>query len=288
MLFKLLLSIILYTTIISQECPMKKHKFYLLPIPKIENENENVTNITDVTNNTINNQKNLTGLYQNDYILILETDPLGDDKYEMILKVSFPININIELSTDIIYTFESKKRFCVTDLIVKESKGKLNNILGKLSEYNTENQILENVWVKVEDILYNETVGNEIGNKNNFYLLTGFKESNQKNKYILKKKMNSKSEYFQIVRAKITEKDLYESENNTLTIGTVFTVKSLNDQDSDDTPVLRDKINYDGFTSVGTTQKNYNLEEIENFICLVYDMKTYTEKCFSRLTKDDE
>ena len=130
----ILLLMIIFKSIYNDNCEMKTHHFYLLPIEK------------DYYNITIQ----LRGLEKYDYILILKSEPRNVDKYHIVLNVSFPINVNIELSNEIIYDFISIEKFCINDF---EVEGRYINILGTLYEYSTQNKILEKIWIKVEKIL---------------------------------------------------------------------------------------------------------------------------------------
>jgi len=251
----------------SENCLMKRHNFYLIALPKEEPSEK------------------LSGLYKYDYNLILETDPLNqDDNYHMMFSVSFPINVNIELSPEIIYKFESKRRFCIRDLI-REKNGRQNNINGKLSEYNSEIQILQNIWIKIEKVLlFKEMELYE--RKNKFFLLTNLNEKdiNQK-KYIFMKKMSKsvENQFFQIIRVNLNNKlegeDCKNEENQSvLKIGTEFTVQEIN---SGDDSMLREGITYETFASDEAEVKSYRFENIENLVCLNYIDQKYEYKCFS-------
>ena len=251
----------------SENCLMKRHNFYLIALPKEEHSEK------------------LSGLYKYDYNLILETDPLSEnDNYHMMFSVSFPINVNIELSPEIIYKFESKRRFCIRDLI-REKNGRQNNINGKLSEYNSEIQILQNIWIKIEKVLlFKEMELYE--RKNKFFLLTNLNEKdiNQK-KYIFMKKMSKsvENQFFQIIRVNLNNKlegeDCKNEENQSvLKIGTEFTVQEIN---SGDDSMLREGITYETFASDEAEVKSYRFENIENLVCLNYIDQKYEYKCFS-------
>ena len=268
--FKLryIIFIILLFCYTCENCLMKKHNFYLIALSK-EGQSEN-----------------LSGLNKYDYNLILETDPLSEnDNYHMMFSVSFPININIELSQEIIYKFESKRRFCIRDLI-REKNGRLNNINGKLSEYNSEIQILQNIWIKIEKVLlFKEMELYE--RKNKFFLLTNLNENEiSKKKYIFMKKMSKtvENQFFQIIRVNINNKlegqDCKNEENQiVLKIGTEFTVQEIN---SGDDSMLREGKTYETFASSDETEvKSYRFENIENLVCLNYIDKKYEYKCFS-------
>ena len=244
-------------------CIMHTHNFFLLPLEKKNN----------------GNNLELEGLKKYDYMLILKTDPKNIDKYHMVLNVSFPINVNIDLSCEIIYDFISLKKFCINDL-VQENKGKYVNILGKLSEYETENQILGKIWIKVEKVLFYKEI--EQSNKmTTFYLLTKFSEYDKINKeYILMKKMsNDKSQIFQIVKAYIMKKKDSSTNNYVcageyndeydLPIGNEFTTF-----ESDDNR-LREKLSYNFFSQ----KINYYFTISKNLVCITYNINKYEDKC---------
>ena len=153
--YKLLKTFIFFTLFFlfsCQNCLMKNHNFYLIPLKREEDNNES-----------------LYGLNKYNYTLILETDILSEnDKYYMEFSISFPININIELNTEIIYKFESRRKFCLRDLI-KDSSGKQNNIQGKLYEYITNIGIFKKIWIKIEKVLLFKTLESS-EKKNKFFL----------------------------------------------------------------------------------------------------------------------
>ena len=264
-LLKYILFLLLFFCYSCQNCLMKRYNFYLIPLLKEKNSEK------------------LYGLHKYDYNLIFETDPLNEnDNYHMIFLISFPININIELSTEIIYKFETKRRFCIKDLI-KESDGKLNNLEGKLSEYNSEIQILQNIWIKIEKILlFKDVDSNEKRNK--YFLLTEYIEKEKNNKkYLLIKKMKKtiEKQFFQIIRVNINrelEKVDCKNDEDILKIGTEFTIQEIfNGDDS----MLREGRTYKTFAASDETEvKSYNFENIENLICLIYEDKKYFNKFF--------
>lgn len=268
-LLKYIIFYIFIFSISCQNCLMKEHNFYLIPLIK-ENKIDN-----------------LTGLHKYDYYLILKTDPLNEnnnDNYHMVFLISFPININIELSTEIIYKFESTRKFCIKDLI-KSSAGKQSNIQGKISEYNSGFQILEAIWIKVEKILlYKEVLSYERQTK--FFLLTEFYEKDKnKKKYLLMKKMSNSvsKQIFQIIRVNIDselESNQCLNEEEYIKIGTEFTIQHIN---SGEDSMLREGLTYETFTSDKVYKIIYN---IENLICLIYENKLYNDKCFSSNTNN--
>ena len=259
--------ILLFFCYTCQKCLMKRHNFYLIALTKGENSEK------------------LSGLNKYDYNLILETDPLSqNDNYHMMLSVSFPINVNIELSSEIIYKFESKRRFCIKDLI-KEKDGRQNNIDGKLSEYNSEIQILQHIWIKIEKVLLFKEM-ELFERKNKFFLLTDLndKEINKKKYFFMKKMSKSvENQFFQIIRVNLNNKlegeDCKNEENQSvLKIGTEFTVNEIN---SGDDSMLREGKTYETFASDETEVKSYRFENIENLVCLNYIEQKYEYKCFS-------
>ena len=247
-----------------ENCLIKTHNFYLIPLIKEESLDK------------------LYGLHKYDYNLILETDPFSDnDNYHMILSVNFPINVDIDLNPEIIYKFESTNKFCLRDLI-RESAGRQNNIQGKISEYNSEIQIFQKIWIKVENVLLFKNV--EIyDNKNKYFLITEFSEKDKnKKKFLLMKKMSNNLDYqfFQIIRVNLTnnlETDCLNDDEKNLKIGTEFTIRNENS-------MLREGINYESFVLGESSGGSYSLKNIENLICLIYENNKYGNKCFS--TKD--
>jgi len=257
-----LLLIYLIRLIFNKNCDMKIHNFFLLPLEKY--------NITE----------NLVGLKKYDYMLILKPDPRSEkENLHLALNTSFPININIDLSNEIIYSFVSLEKFCLEDLL-KKDKGKYENLVGTLSEYNTENLILERIWLKVENILFNEEISEKRQEKNIFYLLTNYTGyiTDINKKYILMKKMTKtiQPQYFQIVSVNIKKEgqklNNYFCEDNPntgneLTIGNELS--TLNNYEK-----LRENNPYNVFSG----GKNYILSNVHNFICLIYTGNKYEEE----------
>ena len=255
-----ILIICLSTTISKESCQMEKHKFFLLPTKKQDH-------------------KYKIGLEKNDYMLILKTTPLGNDNYHLILNVTFPVNLEIELSDEIVYSFESNEKFCLLDLT--REKGRYVNILGTISDHLTKNIILHKVWIKVENKLIFEEV--ESDNRVNFYLLTNYNEDDTKFKkyFLLKKMYRGLNQNFQIVSTSMIReneqendkenfycaKNLGENEND-LDIGDGISVLELGDK-------LRESSNYIAFAK----DKKFILSDIHNFICVKYELKNYEELC---------
>ena len=270
-MIKYLIYFLLFLSYSCQNCLIKLHNFYLIPIVKEEE-----------------NSDNSYGLHKYNYNLILETNPLNpSDNFIMMFLISFPINVNIELSPEIIYKFESTRKFCLKDL-TKESIGRQTNIQGKLSEYNSEIQILERIWIKIEKVLLYKTI-DSYEKKNKYYLLTEFYEKDKNKKFLLMKKMskNIEKQFFQIVRInidiKLQNKDCSNEESH-LNIGTEFTIQEINQGDDS---MLREGINYEAYSIESSGVQSYNFKNIENLICLIYENQNYGNKCFTSSTNSN-
>lgn len=267
--------IILLKSIYNETCEMKRHYFFLLPLEKEKNET------------------NLIGLKKYDYMLILKTEPIdidNEDNLHVVLNVTFPININIDLSHEIIYNFTSLEKFCLND-ILKTGNGKYENIVGSLSEYLTENKILQRIYIKIENILFNKEISQN-KNEKNFYLLTNYSQYYEQNeikkKYILMKKMSKElNQNFQIVSATILKEKpspkptqkLYLNENNYLCENNpnikyeLLIGRELTPLIGDDK--LRDNSEYDVFAD----SIKYYLIDVHNLVCLTYSLGKYNGKC---------
>lgn len=256
---KFFILIICLSIKISQEnCEMEKHKFFLLPLKSEGNDRRE-------------------GLEKYDYMLILKTTPLGNDKYHLILRVTFPVNLFIDLSDEILYSFDSVEKFCLLDLT--KQKGRYVNILGTIYDHLTKNIILEKIWIKVESILLFEEVGTD--SRINYYILTNYKESdNELKKYFLMKKMyRGIHQNFQIVstymkREKQQQKanaNFYcenSGEENDLSIGDEISILEFEDK-------LRENLKYNAFAK----DKQFVLSNVHNFICIKYELQNYEELC---------
>ena len=246
-LLKFILFCYLIQLNISEICKFVEHNFYLIALKRNTNEN--------------------TGLNKYNYSLILESNPFDEnDNYNLVFSITFPININIELSPEIVYKFFSLKKFCIKDIINKTQE----NIVGKIIEYNSGIQILEKVYIKILDInLYQETKDND---RKKIYYFLGENLIKTNKKYLFLKRTNQNYFKFsyQIVRVSIT------NELKDMNIGTEFTVQDPTNNDF----ILREGITYETFAFDGTDRQTYTFEKIENLICLNYQGKKYLGKCF--------
>lgn len=243
----------------TEKCEMTYHNFFLLPL-----KNED--------------RSHMQGLIKYDYLLILKTEPLGKDRYHLILSVSFPVNVNIDLSDEILYSFVSMEKFCLRD--VTKEKGRYVNILGTISDHVTKNKILENIWVKIDKVLMFNEIDNE--RKLNYYLLTNYKDTdNDYKKYFLMKKMyNGNNQIFQIVRTLMRKEkdkqgpnDNFECKNELkeeieLKFGDEISILGTDVK-------LRENFDYNAYAK----DNKYILYELKNLICLIYKFDDYEELC---------
>ena len=255
---KIVLKFVLFFSLIQlyllQDCKLVGHNFYLIVLKKNEEEQ---------------NHKDLVGLNKYEYSLVLDSNPYNEnDNYQMIISVSFPVNINIELSPEIIYKFFSSKKFCIKDL----NNEKQSNLIGKLIEESSEIKILEIIWMKIEEVIFFEEI-KSIDRKKVYYYL-GENDIKKEKKYLFMKKIykNELNQYYQIIRVVIKD------ENNQLKnikIKTEFSVINTDDE------VLRDGFTYEVFASDEDGNKlSFHFEKTENFLFFVYKNKKIKEECF--------
>ena len=243
----------------TDKCEMIYHNFFLLPINNID-------------------RSYMQGLIKNDYLLILKTEPLGIDRYHLILNVSFPVNVNIDLSVEILYNFESLEKFCLRD--VTKKKGRYVNILGTISEHATKNKILENIWIKIDKVLMFNELDNE--RKLNYYLLTNYKETDKEyKKYFLMKKMyKGNDQIFQIVNTLIIkEKEKQSTNDNFECKNELKEEMGLNFGDEISILGTEFKLRENFIYNAYAKDNKYKLSEIQNFICLNYKFDNYEESC---------
>lgn len=256
--FFILIIFLSIKSIHNENCEMQTHKFFLLPI--VEEK-----------------KPNYLGLKKFDYMLILKTEPKGNDCYHLVLNVTFPVNVVIDLSDEILYNFISLEKFCLLDLT--KQKGRYVNIFGTISDYSTNNKILENVWIKVENVLLFKNIEND--KKSSFYLLTNYNEYDKKSKryFLMNKMYNNINQNFQIASVSISKerdniKDNYEcksnelSQENELSIGDEISILNYNER-------LREDFTYDAYIK----NTKYLLTQVDNFICIKYRLQSYDEQC---------
>ena len=230
-------------------CKIVDHNFYLIALKK--------------------NPDEYNGLNKYNYSLILESNPFSEnDNYHLIFSITFPVNINIELSPDIIYKFFSLKKFCIKDLINKSQE----NIVGKLIEYNSGIQILKNVWIKILDVnLYQEPNSDT---KIIFYFFgKNMVKNHEKYLFLKKETKNSLKHYYQIVRLNLNSDDDFLQN---LKIGTEFAVQYPTNEGF----TLREGLTYQTYVSDASGQQSYKFIDIENLVCLYYEGRDYKGKCF--------
>ena len=243
------------------ECKLVEHNFYLMALKKNTKEQ---------------NHKDLVGLNKYEYSLVLDSNPYNEnDNYQMIISVSFPVNINIELSPEIIYELFSSKKFCIKDL----NNDKQTNIIGKLIEYSSKIKILETIWMKIEEVLFFEEI-NSIDRKKVYYYL-GENDIKKEKKYLFMKKMNKNelNQYYQIIRVVIKDEN---DQLKNIKIKTEFSVINTDDD------VLRDGFTYEVFASDEDGNKlSFHFEKTENLLCYVYKDKINKGECFESQKTND-
>lgn len=230
-------------------CKIVDHNFYLIALKK--------------------NPDEYNGLNKYNYSLILESNPFSEnDNYHLIFSITFPVNINIELSPDIIYKFFSLKKFCIRDLINKSQE----NIVGKLIEYNSGIQILKNVWIKIIDVnLYQEP--NSDAQIIYYFFGKNIVKNNEKYLFLKKESTNSLKHYYQIVRLNLNLKDEFL---DTLKIGTEFAVLYPTNEEF----TLREGLTYQAFVLDDSAKRFFKFIDIESLVCLYYEGRDYKGKCF--------
>ena len=263
-IFNIFIIILLSSLIQCDQCEMRNHNFFLLPLSK-----EPIPSLNIISG----------GLSLYHYMLILKTEPKGKDNYHLVFNVTFPVNMSIELSNEIIYSFVSIKKFCLLDLT--KTKGRLVNILGTISDHITKNDILSKIWIKVENVLVFKHIQDDRNIK--FIMLSDFKETDRPytQYYFMNKMYNNINQNFQVVSAVISnpkeqnnlnfecKNDL--KEENVLSIGDEISILNTDGK-------LRENFNYNIYTEKG---KTYRISEIKNFICLKYNLNGYNnnEQC---------
>ena len=229
--------------------------------------------------NQINDNKNRIGLSKFNYLFILLSTPEEPTDIHIMFKGKFPVNVNIDLYEELVYNFIPKNPFCLTDLI-NERQGV---ILGDLYQYKPKNLILNGIYIEIEENIMKFPIDNE-DLSNEFFLLNNYTPPSQ---YVfLLKKINKKgNQFFQIVNVKMIETKFnqnycnnedYDSKYN-LTIGTIIEVKS---QYIDNNYIMKDGLIYNGGILL-PIYRNFILNDVQSFVCLLYIGNEYTEECFT-------
>ena len=247
-----------FKSIISENCKMKNYKFFLLPL-----YDESI--------------KMYSGLKKFNYMLILKTEPKGTDKYHLVLNVTFPVNVVIDLSDEILYNFISLEKFCLLDLT--KEKGRYVNIYGTISDINTNNAILDKIWIKVENVLLFKNL--EYDRKLVYYLLTNYNENDKPSKrYFLMNKMYADMvQNFQIVSAAINKQRDDINTNYVCKNGELKAENELSIGDEISFIDLSDKLRDDNYYTVFVKNNRYLISRVDNFICLKYSLLNYDESC---------
>ena len=229
--------------------------------------------------NQINDNKNRIGLSKFNYLFILLSTPEEPTDIHIMFKGKFPVNVNIDLYEELVYNFIPKNPFCLTDLI-NERQG---IILGDLYQYKPKNLILNGIYIEIEEIIMKYPIDN-VDLSNEFFLLNNYKPPSQK--IFLLKKINKKgNQFFQIVNVNMKESKFnqiycnnedYDSNYN-LTIGTIIEIKS---QYIDNNYIMKEDSIYNGGVLL-PIYRNYLLNDVQSFVCLLYNGNEYNEECFN-------
>ena len=222
------------------------------------------------------NSNIIKGLKTFSYTFILFPSQNYVNNFHLVIEGSFPVNVNIDLSADIVYYFESNYNFCLNDLL----GGRLVTILGDLIEYKSKSPILHGIWMQIDKIEMKEEI--KVDTQDNlprFYLLTNYNYNNPSVILMEKLTTNVSKPVLQIVKASMKEtknKKLvgFDEGDNGLSIGTELTIQStvIND-------ILNEGKVHQAFTMVGTQGKYFTLDAVSNLVCLIRNGETYSKQC---------
>lgn len=218
------------------------------------------------------------GLNKFDYNFILYPKLDLIDNRHLLISGTFPINVNIDLSDDIVYTFESKYDYCLNDLI----KGRLVTLLGNLVEYKSGSSILTGIWMQFGELLMNKAITTETPSDSAIFYLMSEYNDNKKNVILMTKIFDNWNKMaFQVIKARVLEKKnnklvFYSGNPNdsiTLPIGTELKIQN-------EEKFLRDTIAYTANTLVSGISYNFNIDSIINYMCMIIENRKYTIKCY--------
>ena len=225
-----------------------------------------------------NLKPNAKGLSKFDYNFILYPKLDLIDNRHLLISGTFPINVNIDLSDDIIYIFESKYDYCLNDLI----KGRLVTLLGNLIEYKSGSLILTGIWMQFGELLMNKPMITDASSDSLiFYLMSDYND-NKKNVILMTKIFDSWNKMaFQVIKARMLEKKnnklvFYSGSPNdsiVLPIGTELKIQN-------EEKFLRDTTTYTANTVESGVTYNFNIDSITNYMCMKIENRKYTNKCY--------
>lgn len=259
---------ILLSFALCEICKRGNHTMYLLP--------QNEKGEGDV------------GLKAKRYYMFLQTDYLEDNNVYLMMNVSFPINVNIDLSSEIGYSFTPLHRFCLNDVL----HGRMVNIVGKLKEFNTDYDILQSIWIKIENIIYNKNY-KESGQLDQFLLMTRYIYGNNSKVIFMKSINRFKNTFFQLVRGDLTNENpstcsqitnsdkIKDVEDVIFEIGTEASITNMNVQ----TDMIMENNIYRVLIKHKESIYELRLSNITNLVCREWDEFNYNKKCFEGAEK---
>lgn len=222
------------------------------------------------------NSSTIKGLSKFSYTFILFPSQKYVNNFHLMIEGSFPVNVNIDLSADIVYYFESNYNFCLNDLL----GGRLVTILGDLIEYKSKSPILHGIWMQIDKIEMKEEIKADTqDNFPRFYLLTNYNYNNPSVILMEKLTTNVSKPVLQIVKASLKEtknKKLvgFVEGDSGVSIGTELTI-----QDSVLNYILTEGKVHHAWTMVGTQGKYFTIDAVSNLVCLIRKGETYSIQC---------
>jgi hypothetical protein len=214
--------------------------------------------LTTLTNSS------LKGLKKFSYTFFLLPSFEQINNFHLVFEAHFPVNINIELSPEILYVFQPLYNFCLNDLLNNRQK----TLIGNLEELKTKSSILTGIWIEIDEILYKEEIKKEMLDITKYLLMSKYQSSNSEVLIMKHLTLSDSNSYFQIVRARITEKDNVNSLlHDELEVGTQIMMTLDSDKSN---VILQEKQVYTGLISDKSSRlKRFIFDNIINFVCLM-------------------
>ena len=196
------------------------------------------------------------------FFLLPSFNPINN--FHLVFEAHFPINVNIELSPEILYVFQPLYNFCLNDLLNNRQK----TLIGNLEELKTNSSILTGIWIEIDEILYKEEMKQETRDIKKYLLMSKYQSSNSEVLIMKHLSLFDQNMYFQIVRARITEKDNMNSLlHDEIEVGTPIIMTLDSDKSN---VILQEKQVYIGLISdKSSLLKRFIFDNIINFVCLM-------------------
>lgn len=220
-----------------------------------------------------NPSSDLKGLGKYTYTFFFLSSLKTVGEYQIAFEGSFPVNVNVELSPDIIYSFQSTYTLCLNDVF----KERQVTLLGDLKEYRSNNVVLNEIWIKIGKVLFSHQIYSEDtqATKSQFFLMTPYTSNLE---VLLMKVLNQNNagkneQFFQIVKSTITEynnngEKEKSSEFTGIPIGTKITF-----QLEKKNPSLKEGQSYIAYTTIGGSIKYFNFNVVLNYVCKYWNEK---------------